>query len=103
MNELEFNRRCAARLGILYSCDLEVFVEHTDEAIPRVFDPYFDANDRNIIIEYLGIDTVLLTNMQKPKWQAIYGKGDREKIVIEVGDSIADAQRQCIASIFNDT
>lgn len=99
MNIQEFNERCAKHLGIFYSSGEEgVFVEFENESMPRIFDPYYDANHRNIIVEDLGIDTRLLRNLEAPEWQSMFYPSS-EEIEIEVGKTIAEAQVACIIAV----
>ena len=97
MDRNEFNVRCAKRLGIFYSNNEVVFVEWEDEAMPREFDPYYDANDREVVIEDMGIDTTYLRDMEVPEWQCRYGT--ENDIEIEVSETIAGAQRACITNV----
>ena len=103
MNDKMFNKKCAELLGIYYSDNADVFVTHENEGSPREFNPCYDANDRNMVISYLKIDTQLLTSMEFPEWQCVYGKGDIDRIIIETGVSIEDAQRECIAMVMIDS
>lgn len=58
MNAKEFNAECAKYLGIFYSDSIEgAFVVHKDESMPREFDANFDANDRNMVLEKMLIQT----------------------------------------------
>lgn len=58
MNEQKFNKACAEYLDIFYSeSALDIFVEWPDESMPRDFDPYSDANDRNKVLEKMKIGT----------------------------------------------
>jgi len=101
MNIQKFNRMCAEYLEILYSSGEEgVFVVFDDCSMPSIFDPYYDANHRNMLIENLGVDTVLLIDAKVKEWQSCFrGAPD---IIIENGKSIAESQVLCINEILSE-
>ena len=97
MNELLFNTNCAEYLGILDSAGSEsVFVVHEGEASATAFDPFYDANDRNIMIENMRISsTPLNSSGLLPRWQS---KCESEgSMVIEQGATLSISQRLCIS------
>jgi len=66
MNKQEFNRLCAEYMGYKFKEFTEPFVsvgvwnESKGNWFPS-FDPYSDANDRNKVIEKMGISTIQTT------------------------------------------
>ena len=98
----EFNLKCAKYLGVFYSNSNDVFVEWPKEGMPRVFNPYYDANDRNKVIENMLIDTD-------------YDNGNKEWVCCKVAEinneaistcvvidsSMENAQVKCIEAVLN--
>lgn len=92
MEQNEFNLRCAKRLGIFYSNSDEVFVVHEGETMPGGFDPYFDANDRNMVLEDMKIETRYFYDDRR--WICLVSGG-----VGVQDESMGIAQRKCIAAV----
>ena len=93
MNEKIFNLKCAKFLGIFYSDSDDIFVVHKDESTPRKFDAYYDANDRNMVVEKMLIETRFFYNDKA--WTCLVsgsvGAQDKE---------MWKAQCKCIDAVF---
>jgi len=94
----EFNRKCAEYMdwpfldydpesGAIYCGDLHSYAK---------YDPYHDANDRNKLIEKMGIETFCIVLNGNKAWTC--GTDSFPKIYVD-NISMEAAQIACIASV----